>query len=187
MSFVVSPSFTLRTDVQRPQMPAKKASGRVSSSANQTGGREPSGRTSCSAKLVNGTTQRLSAPSHRRQWGEATLRILVTPGSDFRPFSANAGEVADRLLAFGDAVEIAHGAQRLTAAWAAQRAARARGMIHGHGAKAYREPGQRERDMIPPDRPALDTPLARLCGRAAQLDGKDDGREGGANERRRHV
>ena len=153
-SFVVSPSFTLRTDVQRVQMPAKKASGRLSSSANQTGGREPSGKTSCSAKLVNGTTQRLSTPSHRRQWGEATLRILVTPGSDFRPFEGEhrrrhaparhrefahavhrgaddrsgivgedagqhrqvarevahrAGEVADRLLALGDAVEIAHG------------------------------------------------------------------------------
>ena len=60
MSFVVSPSLTLRTDVQRVQMPAKKASGRLSSSANQTGGREPSGRASFSEKLVNGTTQRLS-------------------------------------------------------------------------------------------------------------------------------
>src|SRR5208337_264882 len=46
ISFVVSPSFTFRTEVQRVQMPAKKANGRVSSKANQTGGREPSGRTS---------------------------------------------------------------------------------------------------------------------------------------------
>src|ERR1700730_13275598 len=45
MSFVVSPSFTFRTEVQRVQMPAKKANGRVSSRANQTVGREPSGIT----------------------------------------------------------------------------------------------------------------------------------------------
>jgi hypothetical protein len=38
MSFVVSPSFIFRTEVQRVQTPAKKASGRVSSNANQTGG-----------------------------------------------------------------------------------------------------------------------------------------------------
>src|SRR4030088_3055082 len=36
MSFVVSPSFTFRTEVQRVQMPAKNANGRVSSKANQT-------------------------------------------------------------------------------------------------------------------------------------------------------
>ena len=153
-SFVVSPSLTLRTDVQRVQMPAKKASGRLSSSANHTGGREPSGKTSFSAKLVNGTTQRLSTPSHRRQCGEATLRTFVTPGSELRPFEGEdrrrhaparhrqlalailrvaddrrgvvgkdagdrrqvagrvahgAGEVADRLRAFGDGVEVAHG------------------------------------------------------------------------------
>ena len=42
-SFVVSPSLTFRADVQRVQIPAKKASGRLSSSANHTGGREPSG------------------------------------------------------------------------------------------------------------------------------------------------
>src|SRR5208282_3366723 len=84
-SFVVSPSVTFRTDVQRVQMPAKKASGRLSSRANQTGGREPSGWISFSAKLVNRTTHRLSTPSHRRQCGEATLRRLVTPGSVLRP------------------------------------------------------------------------------------------------------
>src|SRR6202790_907293 len=38
MSFVVSPSFTFRTEVQRVQMPAKKANGQVSSRANQTRG-----------------------------------------------------------------------------------------------------------------------------------------------------
>jgi hypothetical protein len=51
---LVSPSFTLRTEVQRVQMPAKNASGRVSSNANQTGGCVPSGRFSFSEKLVNG-------------------------------------------------------------------------------------------------------------------------------------
>ena len=56
ISFVVSPSFTFRTEVQRVQMPAKKANGRVSSKANQTGGRGRSGRTSFSEKLVQGTT-----------------------------------------------------------------------------------------------------------------------------------
>src|SRR5271166_3955372 len=55
-SFVVSPSLTFRTDVQRVQMPAKNASGRLSWSANQTGRREPSDRTSFSAKLLKGTT-----------------------------------------------------------------------------------------------------------------------------------
>src|ERR1700720_4210597 len=92
MSFVVSPSFTFRTEVQRAQMPAKKANGRVSSKANQTVGREPSGSTSFSEKLVQGTTQRFSIPSQRRQCGDLTLRMLVTPGSDFLPFSAKTGE-----------------------------------------------------------------------------------------------
>jgi hypothetical protein len=66
-SFVVSPSLTLRTEVQRAQMPAKNARGRVSSGANQIGGREPLGRTSFSEKLVNGTRQRDSVRSYRRQ------------------------------------------------------------------------------------------------------------------------
>jgi hypothetical protein len=66
-SFVVSPSLTFRTDVHRVQRPAKKASGRLSSNAHHNGGREPSGKTSFSAKLVKGTMQRLSTPSHRRQ------------------------------------------------------------------------------------------------------------------------
>ena len=54
------PSLTFRTEVQVAQMPAKNASGRLSSRANQTGGREPSGKVSFSAKLVNGTRQRCS-------------------------------------------------------------------------------------------------------------------------------
>src|SRR5271169_2796413 len=91
-SFVVSPSLTFRTDVHRVQTPAKKASGRLSSNANHTGGREPFGKTSFSAKLVKGTMQRLSTPSHRRQWGDLTLRMLVTPGSDFRSFRAKIGD-----------------------------------------------------------------------------------------------
>ena len=82
----------LPTEVQRVQMPAKNASGRLSSKANQTGGRVPSGRASFSEKLVKGTTQRFSMPSQRRQCGDLTLRTLVTPGSDFLPFSAKAGE-----------------------------------------------------------------------------------------------
>ena len=73
-------------------MPAKKASGRLSSNANHTGGREPSGKTSFSAKLVKGTMQRLSTPSHRRQWDDLTLRMLVTPESVFLPVMAKAGE-----------------------------------------------------------------------------------------------
>ena len=91
-SFVVSPSLTLRTEVHLVQIPAKKASGLVSSSANQTGGREPSGSTSFSEKLVNGTTQRLSGPSQRRQWDDLVLRTFVTPGSVFFPASAIAGD-----------------------------------------------------------------------------------------------
>src|SRR5271166_2599350 len=91
-SFVVSPSLTFRTEVQRVQIPAKNASGRDSSRANQTGGREPSGRISFSAKLVNGTTHRLSTQSHRRQCGEERLRTFVTPESELRPLRARKGE-----------------------------------------------------------------------------------------------
>ena len=74
-----SPSFTFRTEVQRVQKPAKNASGRVSSKANHTGGRVPSGKCSFSEKLVNGTTHRFSMPSQRRQCGDLTLRTLVIP------------------------------------------------------------------------------------------------------------
>src|ERR1700730_12551789 len=92
MSFVVSPSLIFRTEVQRVQRPAKKASGRVSSNANQTGGWVPSGSMSFSEKLVKGTTHRLSTPSQRLQCGDFTLRTLVTPGSDFFPLRANTGD-----------------------------------------------------------------------------------------------
>src|SRR5580693_8792242 len=91
-SFVVSPSFTFLTEVQLVQSPAKKARGRVSSKANHTGGLLPSGSASFSLKLVNGTTQRCSMPSQRRQCGDLTLRILVTPESALRPFRADTGE-----------------------------------------------------------------------------------------------
>jgi hypothetical protein len=52
------PSLSFRTEVQRAQMPAKKASGRDSSKANQAGGRLPSGCSSFSAKLMKGIRQR---------------------------------------------------------------------------------------------------------------------------------
>jgi hypothetical protein len=77
MSVVISPSFTFRTEVQRVQTPAKKASGRVSSNTNQTGGCVPSGSASFSEKLVKGTTHRLSTPSQHLQCGDFTLRTLV--------------------------------------------------------------------------------------------------------------
>src|SRR3984893_3853856 len=60
--------------------------------ANQTVGREPSGSTSFSEKLVQGTTQRFSFSSQRCQCGDLTLRTLVTPGSEFLPCSAKTGE-----------------------------------------------------------------------------------------------
>ena len=75
----------------RPQA-GEEASGRPSSKANHTGGREPSGRTSFSEKDVNGTTQRFSTPSHRRQCGDDTLRMFVTPGSRFLPLRISNGE-----------------------------------------------------------------------------------------------
>jgi hypothetical protein len=56
-----------RTEVHRVHVPEKTANGRVSSKANHTGGREPSGKTSFSEKLVKGTTQRFSTPVSRFQ------------------------------------------------------------------------------------------------------------------------
>jgi hypothetical protein len=53
--------------VQRVQMPAKSASGRSSSKANQIGCFDPPGDSSFSEKLVKGTRHRLSGPSHLRQ------------------------------------------------------------------------------------------------------------------------
>ena len=64
---MTGPSFTFRTEVQVAQMPAKNTSGRLSSKANQTVGREPSGAVSFSAKLVKGTRKRCSGPSQPRQ------------------------------------------------------------------------------------------------------------------------
>jgi hypothetical protein len=60
----------LRSDWQRPAVVVRE----------QGGAREPAGKTSFSEELVNGTMQRLSAPSQRHQCGEATLRMLVTQG-----------------------------------------------------------------------------------------------------------
>src|SRR6201992_349686 len=78
MSLLVSPSLTFRTDVQLVQMPAKQASGRVSSSANQI---SPPSALLNSLKLLNGTTQRCSGPSHLVQCLDLTLRMLVVPPS----------------------------------------------------------------------------------------------------------
>src|SRR4051794_25674248 len=78
MSLVVSPSLTFRTDVQLVQMPAKKASGRDSSSANQM---SPPSALLNSLKELNGTRQRCSGPSHRVQCLLFTLRMLVVPPS----------------------------------------------------------------------------------------------------------
>src|SRR3984885_962658 len=78
MSLVVSPSLTFRTDVQLVQMPAKQASGRLWSSANQM---SPPSALLNSLKLLNGTTQRFSTPSHRVQCLLFTLRMLVIPES----------------------------------------------------------------------------------------------------------
>src|ERR1700729_3471463 len=76
MSLVVSPSLTLRTEVQLVQMPAKQARGRVSSSANQI---SPPSALLNSLNELNGTTQRFSTPSQRVQCLLFTLRILVVP------------------------------------------------------------------------------------------------------------
>ena len=65
-SHATSPSATFRVHVQPVQMPAKKASGRLSSKANHTGTLRPSGSLVGSLKEVNGTMQRLAGPSQRR-------------------------------------------------------------------------------------------------------------------------
>src|ERR1700709_1783525 len=77
-ALVVSPSLTFRTEVQLVQMPAKQASGRLSSSANQM---SPPSALLNSLKELNGTTQRFSGPSHRVQCFDFTLRMLVVPPS----------------------------------------------------------------------------------------------------------
>src|ERR1700680_4143892 len=78
MSLVVSPSLTFRTEVQLVQKPAKQTRGRLSSSANQI---SPPSALLNSLKLLNGTTQRFSGPSHRVQCLLFTLRMLVVPPS----------------------------------------------------------------------------------------------------------
>ena len=87
-SFVVSPSLTLRTDAQRVHKPAKNASGRLSSRRTKPAAASRR-QTSFSENDENGTTQRLSTPSQRRQCGEATLRMFVTPGSSCGPSIAD--------------------------------------------------------------------------------------------------
>jgi hypothetical protein len=44
------------------------------------------------ANPPHGTKHRFSGPSHRRQCGDVTLRMLVTPLSTFLPFSAKIGD-----------------------------------------------------------------------------------------------
>ena len=65
-------------DVQLVQMPAKQARGRVLSSANQM---SPPSALLNSLKLLNGTTQRFSVPSHHVQCFDFTLRMLLVPPS----------------------------------------------------------------------------------------------------------
>src|SRR5215218_3751655 len=78
MTLVVWPSLELPDDVQFVQMPAKQASGRDSSSANQM---SPPSALLNSLKELNGTTQRCSGPSHRVQCLLFTLRMFVVPPS----------------------------------------------------------------------------------------------------------
>src|SRR4051812_42523455 len=66
-----------RVPVQVQQIPAKAASGRLSSSANQVGVLR--GLVSAySQKDVNGTMHRDDGPSQRRQCGLFVFRMLVT-------------------------------------------------------------------------------------------------------------
>ena len=88
-SVSISPPFSSQTDLQfGVQIPANTAGGRVSSNANQVSPRFlPSSPALLSNSLneVNGTTHRLSMPSHRRQCKELALHTLVTLGSVFFP------------------------------------------------------------------------------------------------------
>src|ERR1700692_4853163 len=77
-SLVDSPSFTFRTDVQLVQIPAKQASGRVSSSANQM---SPPSALLNSLNELKGTTHRFSTLSHLVQCLLFTLRMLDVPPS----------------------------------------------------------------------------------------------------------
>src|SRR3954454_7018567 len=77
MGFALVP----RTPIHSVQIPANATSGRVSSRANHFG--VFFGLVSAySQNDVNGTKQRLSGPSHRRQCGDLVLRIFVVmPGN----------------------------------------------------------------------------------------------------------
>jgi hypothetical protein len=77
-SFVVSLSLTFRTEVQFTHEPAKQASGRVLSRANQM---SPPAALLNSLNDVKGTTHRCSVPYHRAQCLLAMLRMLVVPPS----------------------------------------------------------------------------------------------------------
>src|SRR6202041_268249 len=77
-SLVVSPSLTFRTEVQRVQMPAKQARGRVSSSANQM---SPPSVLLNSLNELNGTPPPLSTDCQRNQCFLFTLPILAVPPS----------------------------------------------------------------------------------------------------------
>src|ERR1700755_1602617 len=95
MSVVTAPSFTFRTLVQFVHMPAKNARGWLSSSANHFSALRPFSLVSMSEyseKEVIGTRHRFSGPVQRRQCGDDTLRMFVTPGSVFLP-SRNFGGV----------------------------------------------------------------------------------------------
>lgn len=137
-SLVVCPSFTFLTDVQRVQTPAKKETGRLSSRANQAGGRDPSGRSLFSAKLVDGTTQQLSTPSHRHYWGDATLRILVTPES-------GAGARCVVRLVWGENYIKISGTARATSVFARVKRDPPQGRLRGSVALMARPWSQRQR------------------------------------------
>jgi hypothetical protein len=100
MSFVVSPSRTFRTDVQRVQMLARAVAQRGEdlgegctngalsgerTAANHTGARPPNVPLSDSAKLLKGTDIGIHPPGQPRQCDDVAFRTLVTPGSDFFP------------------------------------------------------------------------------------------------------
>src|ERR1700730_2978521 len=70
-----------RSPLKVVQMPAKQNSGRLSSRANHTTSFffvSGFGSGAYSAKLFEGTRQRLSGFSHMRQCGDDVLRMLVT-------------------------------------------------------------------------------------------------------------
>src|ERR1700688_2844959 len=87
-----------RSPLNSVQMPANAASGRSSLSANQTTSFflvSGFGSGAYSAKLLNGTRQRLSGFSQPRQCGDAVLRMLVTGGPGVR----GGGGIPQRIMA----------------------------------------------------------------------------------------